>query len=416
MGEEGTAELSEEIQPKRKLAFIDGMRGIAALYVVLGHLCVMVDPNIRINKPTQTPLWIQDLMAPFWYGHLAVAAFIVISGFCLQMSLFDRGNGRIASYKAFFSRRARRILPAYYACLIFSLIVVFTVTEPSGYDLRFAQYLPVTTDNVLAHVFLYHNIDPGWMYKINGVLWSIAIEVQLYLLFPLLLLGVRLGRFLFAGLLALAVALTFDAVPAKLYLWYGALFVLGMAFANLAYRPVLRKGTRHWIAFLFGAVFLAGAVYASAEDAHIAVGDSLIGVATAAFLYGGLVAPWSIPARIFAFRPFAVIGLFSYSLYLIHHPLQQLLYILRPEWAVGPENELLYMMALCLPIILAASYLFYRLFERPFMTQRRRRAEALEESQILQGQHQEGPKPEAVAAPAFAVKSAYGVGRRRRSA
>src|SRR6185503_12558932 len=90
-------------QPKQKLAYIDGMRGAAALYVVLGHLCAMVDPNLRIGKPSQTPEWLQGLMSPFSYGHLAVAAFIVISGFCLQMSLFDRGDGRLKSPVAFFS-------------------------------------------------------------------------------------------------------------------------------------------------------------------------------------------------------------------------------------------------------------------------------------------------------------------------
>src|SRR5207248_1852670 len=107
------------------------------------------------------------------------------SGFCLQTSLFNGGNGEVTDFKRFFKRRALRILPPYYACLAVSILIALYIT-PLGKGLPFSQYIPLTPQVLTSHVFMYHNFSPDWMYKINGVLWSIAIESQLYLLFPLL--------------------------------------------------------------------------------------------------------------------------------------------------------------------------------------------------------------------------------------
>ncbi|MFY9234144.1 MAG: acyltransferase [Fimbriimonadaceae bacterium] len=402
--------------PKRKLAYIDGMRGVAALYVVVSHLCNMVDPNARLGKPTNSPEWLQTLMSPFWYGHLAVASFIVISGFCLQMSLFERGNGSIKDFLGFFSRRARRILPAYYAALGVSILVALTITQSQSFDARFAQYLPVDQATVVSHLLLIHNLDPGMMYKINGALWSIAIEVQLYILFPILCIGlVRVGRLIWLGILSLAVALILPSVPIKLYLWYIPLFVLGMALAHMAYRPAPKLGTKPAWFVAIGLASLISTYFVLDADWFTPIADAFIGIATACFLYVGLVAPWSWTTRLFSLRFLAGVGIFSYSLYVMHHPIQQMMWVVRPAWADGPANELMYMILIALPFMLFFSYLFYRAFERPFMTVRRRRAEAQEETRIMQGQSVSAT-PAAIAAPVYADKSAYGIGRRRRPA
>jgi peptidoglycan/LPS O-acetylase OafA/YrhL len=410
----------ESLGAQRKLAYIDGMRGVAALYVVLGHICNMVDPLARVGRETASPDWLVRLMSPFWYGHLAVAAFIVISGFCLQMSLFDRGDGRFKRPLAFFSRRARRILPAYWACLGVSIIVALTVTTSLADDPRFAQYLPVDQDTVLSHIFLYHNFDPSLMYKINGALWSIAIEAQLYVLFPLLCMGIFwFGRLPWLGLVTTGIVLVFPSLPIKSYIWFLGLFLLGMVFAHFAYRPAPRIGTKYRWFIWGGVVSLLGGLYianmARMDPTWGPRAESLVGLATAAFLYAGLVAPWSVPARVFGLRLVAGIGIFSYSLYLMHHPIQQVMYAIRPSWANGAENELLYLGTIGLVTMLAVSYIFYRIFERPFMTRRRRRAEAAEESRIMQGETTE-PRPVALSLETFYERSAYGLGRRRSGA
>ncbi|AIE85731.1 acyltransferase 3 [Fimbriimonas ginsengisoli Gsoil 348] len=316
------------------------------------------------------PIWLQTVMRPFAFGHLAVAAFIVISGYCLQLSLFSRADGTIGNLGNFYRRRALRILPAYYACLAFSLIVCVTVT---GAHPELSRFLPVNTGTVLSHLFMVHNFSEEWMYKLNGVLWSIAIEAQLYVLFPLLVLSfTRFGRWTtLAGASGLAlVAMKFVPHAPKLYPWFLALFVLGMLAAHLAYRPSLKLGSRPilgWIAFLGGA---AATVWSVTHGDVLAWGDAAIAVTVAALCFvlttseqGALISLVSRPKLV-------ALGGFSYSLYLMHHPILQVVYGLRPTGITGETAIFFYLLAAGLPVVLFGTWLFSLYFERPFMPQR----------------------------------------------
>ncbi len=349
------------------------MRGIAALYVVLGHFCSMADPRSFQGQVSRAEPWAQSAMALFWQGHLAVAAFIVISGFCLQVSLFQSRDGKLHDSKSFFRRRARRILPAYYACLLISAGVALTLTSQQAQEMPFSQYVPITWENFWAHVFLVHNWSADWMYKINGVLWSIAIEVQLYLLFPVLvrsLFGV--GRSLTLLLCGLLVAAVLAWVPGsqKLYPWYLALFALGMAFAHGAYRP-----TEHLppsAARMFGvfSLSLVGLGFSISLGWPMVAQDAMIGLLAASLMAAGTLAPWSILPRALAWRPLVGLGGFSYSLYLMHHPLQQAIFVNRPDWVQSEGQKLTYLASVGLPVVLLAAWIFSLAFERPFMRKR----------------------------------------------
>ncbi len=356
--------------PTERLELVEGLRGVAALYVVLSHFVNIVDPRFLEGKST-APQWLQYVMAPFTHGHLAVAAFIVLSGFCLQLSLFNGKDGRIHDVKRFFQRRAWRILPAYYACLAFSVAVCVWVTQYQT-ELPYIQYVPVTRENLLAHMFLVHNLSPAWMYKINGVLWSISIEAQLYLLFPLLVpllfkVG-RMGLLLGASLISSGLLL-FLPVTTKLYPWYFPLFCLGMVAAHFAYRPNLRVGIQPRLASVVLWLAILG-VGLTASMKSILPSDILIGLAVACLIYLGAVAPWLRIPGIFGWRPWVQLGAFSYSLYLLHHPILQTLFVYKPEWAKGDAMEMLYCMAVALPVALLASWAFSLVFERPFISKK----------------------------------------------
>src|SRR5579862_5818204 len=360
-----------------RLAFIEGLRGIAALYVVLTHIVSMADPSHLWGKVSLAQPWLQSIFHWFWYGHLAVAAFIVLSGYCLQTSLFGGKDGRIHNFGKFYARRARRILPPYYATLILSVLVSIYITSKQP-GMPFSQYVPVTQENVLAHVFMVQNFRPDWMYKLNGVLWSISIEWQLYLLFPLLVaLMFRVGRFIYVAvtvLLAIALLRIFpDAI--RLYVWYIPLFALGMAASHLAYRPNLRAGILPRLAAYVLVIAAAGCGYScylegGLKPALIPICDACVGLAVASLVYLGTVAPWTPFTKLFAWKPIAGLGFFSYSLYLMHHPIEQILYVNRPAWAQGPLMIATYLMV-CLPAILLACYMFSLLFELPFMATRK---------------------------------------------
>src|SRR3954463_1062908 len=110
--------------PPLRLAGLDGVRGLAALFVVVNHVFERAFPGYPVDR------------APFWagwfiYGRFAVVVFIVLSGFSLALSP-ARDGWRLDAVSAFAYRRARRILPAYWAALGFSLVVAWLLVPPPG--------------------------------------------------------------------------------------------------------------------------------------------------------------------------------------------------------------------------------------------------------------------------------------------
>ena len=112
------------------LLFLDGLRALAALFVVMHHSWLEIWPPEYHRAPL-------GLMAKasgwLFFGHYAVALFIVLSGFSLMLSVV-RNNGILrGGMKTFFLRRARRILPPYYFALGISLLLCLTVIgKPTG--------------------------------------------------------------------------------------------------------------------------------------------------------------------------------------------------------------------------------------------------------------------------------------------
>lgn len=364
---------------KHRLEFIEGMRAIAALYVVFGHIGAMVDPSGLEGRHSHEPIWIQRLLGPLAFGHLAVAAFIVISGFCLRWAAIQRRDPDASNYWEFMKRRAKRIFPPYYACLIFSLAVALFIT-PIPHRMPFTQYLPVSWGAVISHFLLVHNLNPSWMYKINGVLWSIAIEFQIYFLYPLFARILRSGpsqrqvwAHRFQALLAciiFTVAVIY-LIPRgiKLYPWFTAFFVIGMAGADIAMTDI-----RKWVPVLTAlfAVGIIGAVWGSCLHAAEMVTQIAIVLASVSLLVMGtsriISGRKTWIEKVFAPRWLAFVGNFSFSLYLIHHPILQVVDIVSGSLYLHPARHLAYLLAIGLPLAIFGSYWFARVFEGRYMT------------------------------------------------
>lgn len=344
------------------------MRGVAALYVLLSHVANMVDPHWALARPGAEPAWLAAILAPFRYGHLAVAAFIVISGYCLQHSLYaGGGRGRIRDLGKFFRRRCWRILPPYYACLGLSVLVAVHVTSLQA-GLPWKQYLPVTTENVLAHVFLIHNLNPDWMYKINGVLWSISIEFQLYLLFPFLVaILARNGALRLLAATASVAAVGFYGLEQgpKLYIWYLPLFALGMATAKLAHHP----NGAPWRPLLWALTVggLAATIEVCQATKSLLARDAMVAAPVALLLLLGATHPRDLFARQFSWPPLVALGGFSYSLYLMHHPILQIATVARPGFVEGPIPLAAWLATVGAMAALLGCYVFHLAFERPFI-------------------------------------------------
>src|SRR2546423_9983249 len=149
--------------PRQRLAGLDGVRGLAALFVVVNHVSLRAFPGSPVNR------------APFWagwfiYGRFAVVVFIVLSGFSLALS--PAGHGwRLDGLSRFARRRARRILPAYWAALVFSLVVAWLVVAQPGEGVPGAK-------SALVNGLLVQNVVGAP--SPNRAFWSMAVEAQLY--------------------------------------------------------------------------------------------------------------------------------------------------------------------------------------------------------------------------------------------
>jgi peptidoglycan/LPS O-acetylase OafA/YrhL len=357
---------------RKHVDFLDGMRALAALYVVFHHIWLQVWPRELGRTPPESVL---QYTAWLSYGHFAVTLFLVLSGFCLMLPVV-RGNGTLrGGAKAFLIRRARRILPPYYAAMAFSLALIWTlVGHKTG--THWDVSIPVTWKGFFIHVLLLQNLIPSD--EINHVFWSIAVEWQIYFFFPVLLLlwgrmnpwaitiATALGAFGFAA----ACGHYHVPIIAPHYL---ALFVIGMFAAAMSHSadPAIRAWRDRTPWGLLSAIFAAAVValcgHFGLDQSRFGIIDFVIGAfAACTLVYLSSERP-NLLARALSWRPIVLIGGFSYSIYLIHAPLIQVAwqYTVAPLHLVATQAFLL-TMAVSVPIVLGSAYLFYLVAERPF--------------------------------------------------
>lgn len=355
------------------LKFLDGMRAAAALVVVFHHAWLQswpytIYPDLRPSGMEAT------LTGWLAYGKLAVTAFIVVSGFCLMLPVV-RYSAPVEPVR-FFRRRCQRILPPYFAALAMALILDMFLRPHTGtaYDDSF----PITLAGILSHCLLIQNFS-GNPYQISGPLWSIAVEFQIYLFFPLFIALYR--RWGIVAMLSATSILGYTASMAlgkagfdNTFAHFMVIFGLGMAAAHFAFRT--REGSGNRVATICGLTLplagVAGILYHHRFGSDKVVTDTLMGLAVACTLLLATVSPTGILCRTLSFRPLVWIGSFSYSLYLVHFPLQQVLWqtVIVPLGL--PRSVAFIIVATCgTCLILAASRGFFLLVEKPCMAESR---------------------------------------------
>src|SRR4051812_47637271 len=225
-------------KPALHLAHLDGLRALAAAYVVGFHAV------LGFAAQDLTGPW-RLLKRLFAFGHEAVAVFIVLSGYCLMLPVIrSRPERPGVELGRFLRRRALRILPPYFAALLASLILLAVVpvlrtTSHTTWD----DSLPgLQVGAIVSHLLVVHNWSPSWGYQINGPLWSVASEWQIYFFFPFVLLPAwrrqgMLGALAVAALIGYA-PLLFAASASRVAIpWYLLLFALGMAASAIGFAP-----------------------------------------------------------------------------------------------------------------------------------------------------------------------------------
>ena len=232
-------------QPPAHLAFLDGLRGLAALFVVVHHASYEL-PRHELEHPL-----VVATNFLFLNGHNAVALFIVLSGFSLMLPVVRSADGRLRGGTwDYLKRRARRILPAYYAALLlFLAMIAFIPILRDRTGVRWDTALPVfDTKVILSHIFLVHNFDLGRAYRIDPPMWSVATEWQIYFLFPVFLalwrrygISMTVAAGFLTGYLVYYASMSLAEVMIP---WYTGLFAIGMAVAVFT-DPSYRR-SEHW--------------------------------------------------------------------------------------------------------------------------------------------------------------------------
>lgn len=360
-----------ETQPVRPpyLPHLDGVRAVAVLLVLAAHM-----PHMA-GSPVGDLLWRAGQASRA--GMFGVELFFVLSGFLITRLLLSERveTGRI-QLGTFYNRRAFRIFPIYYLCVA---VVAFA----------FPTSLPVLTSLVSYTFNYYHALHPA-PYPLEHA-WSLAVEEQFYLLWPLAmaLVPVRLGRrvtlFVLPGLAILA-AIAFAAfLPAETAgaLIYKSLptrmlsLSLGAAIA-FRERAGERAASRHTLeTILAGLVLLVGAAGGRSAGlvpaggwywCIVLPGSALVCYAVIAHL---VLAPGGSRLKAgLAIAPLRFVGRISYGIYLYHLAVLYALGINEAALPEGGASPPLVLLALVLTLAIAA--FSFRYIEQPLLRLRDR--------------------------------------------
>jgi peptidoglycan/LPS O-acetylase OafA/YrhL len=355
---------------------LDGFRGLAILLVFIFHA---FHTTHQKSRPMQVASWIGG------GGWMGVDVFFVLSGFLITGILIDSVH-RPRYFRNFYIRRALRIFPLFYGVLL--LLLLLTPVLHSEWHLGHLALL-VYAQNIAV------NLNPGLGDLRPAVtlthFWSLAVEEQYYLIWPLTILVIRDPRkimrlclVLMAASLALRVGLLAFGVigPGRDWNWiYMELpthldgLVLGSWLA-LATRhwstPVLLRHTRwpFWLAIAVLAGILVQARTADyATDAMSSVGFTAIAVIFAGLLLRCFV-PGSAATRFFDTAFLRFLGRYSYGIYVYHrlfNPLMTpVLYWLEARLHSRAAGSLVYL-ALWFTSSIGVAVFSYRFFESPFL-------------------------------------------------
>ncbi|HEU5080371.1 MAG TPA: acyltransferase [Opitutaceae bacterium] len=304
---------------KNYIPCLDGIRGLLALWVFWGHLTYAVGATIPV------------LSGP----SMAVDLFMVLSGFLMAWHWLSAepkkraGGSETRRWIEFWNRRFFRIAPLYYVLLLAALLLDARVSaakaamkaiyHSAAATLSGVAQAPVDSlQNVLAHLSFAFGLHPA--YASNDMLpdWSLSLEMQFYLAFPLLVLLCRPTRIIVFSCVSVAIA-----VVAKRLFGYDGLhgmlatfpqptllilklhvFAAGMALGWL----VAVREARHAPHF-----FLALIIPLALLDRPVTL--AIVGITALLVVDSPL---FVLPKRLLGSKPFRILGDLSYAVYLVH--------------------------------------------------------------------------------------------------
>ena len=357
-----------------RLPALDGIRGLAIIWVVLHNTTDLLSPTLHGASHV-----LAFLVHPGWIG---VQLFFALSGFLITGSLLD--TQRATNYfRAFYARRALRILPLYYTVLILLLIV--------APELHLGATLLQANPKEQLSLWLFivnwtHAAPDGFAH-----FWSLAVEEQFYLFWPFIVHRLAARRLfavcVYIALIALVMRGIMVFSGASSWTVYTATtsrldaLALGGAGACLLRIPAARA----WLASRLTAVnlaalalFVVGVPITRAYNTDSIrcqiFGFTLLALCcatlvTTAAAGAGQARPTML-ARVLCWSPLRSCGKYSYAIYIFHQLINKLL---GEPWMVArfgshPPAHAVYLYSLTIGLIsFGAAYLSYHLLEKHFL-------------------------------------------------
>lgn len=349
----------------RFIAEIDGLRFLAIFPVLIQHM----SERFQVYSSFQLPDAGADPVAyTASRGFIGVYLFFVISGFVLALPFGAHylQDAKKIPLKSYFWRRVTRLEPPYIILMtFFFLVLVFLRSAP------FTELFP----HYLASIFYLHNIVYESYTPINPVAWSLEVEVQFYILAPLLaaiffrLKNTSLRRGVLVGSL---IGILFMQ---QYFLWY----LLPYKFTILGNLHLFLAG------FLLADLYLMGwkqrIVHSKAWDALLLLALPLPFFVWSNDFFNWMVFPFLLLLvitaifkgvyfnRFFTNKWITAIGGMCYTIYLIHLPLAELLIRITRylSWGDSFGLNLLLQLAIYLPVVFGVSVVFFLALEKPCM-------------------------------------------------
>jgi len=318
---------------------IDGLRAIAVISVLIYHL--------------------QESLLPG--GFVGVDIFFVISGYLITKLIFtELSSTGTFSFKNFYLRRIRRLFPALFATLLFSLVLAYKLFSPS-HLIEFAQSL-IASIFSLSNFFFWNQsgyFDSDNFLKPLLHTWSLSVEEQFYLIWPALLLGLfafkrkkiipffiiimgivslLLNVFVFSDTLTTSTWFSnqesetlFDVKSTAFYWLPFRVFEFSIG-AILVWLGSIRKQATAHLVFLIGLLMVFSSLIKIDSEMAFPTTTALLPCVGAALMIAS--GPNHRLSWLVSNKAMVGIGLISYSLYLIHWPL-----IVFYKYSVGREFE-----------------------------------------------------------------------------
>lgn len=335
---------------------IDGLRAVAVVPVILYHAHI---PG-------------------FSGGFVGVDVFFVISGYLITSILFaEIATGKFSIWR-FYERRVRRIVPALTVVSLVSIILGYWLLVPS----QFADLLNAVSATALfgSNIYFWATLDyfsPNA--DLNPMLhtWSLGVEEQFYILFPIALLilsKIRLSAILPALLVVITLSLALSSYLASAGVYSEANFFLlptraweltAGSLLAAAPKAALGSRTRNVLSGL-GLLMILASVFAL-DDTMPFPGYLAIPTVLGTMLVIRYADAANLAGQTLRLRPFVGIGLISYSAYLWHQPF---LAYARHATFGEPSGEAIIAIILAVFVV---SYLSWRFVEQPFRRQLLRR-------------------------------------------